>query len=179
MSEQERLEGHLCFCGLRMSRNPHPDAGKPEHLLPVGASYVCVPCSSKAHQTANERKIAAEAQLAAAREDHQRLHKQFQRETLRTSELSVIVKRFIYLHHVRDGHPAERWTKECDLCVVLADAVALLAKPLNAPRVERRQDGWVVYGLPDDEGSGRWFATEPEARAASTTRPERATNEQA
>lgn len=30
-----------------MSRNPHPNAGKPETLLTVGAVWVCIPCTTK------------------------------------------------------------------------------------------------------------------------------------
>lgn len=38
-------EAHECaFCGRPMSRNPHPDAGKPEKLCTVGAIYECIPC---------------------------------------------------------------------------------------------------------------------------------------
>jgi hypothetical protein len=56
----------------------------------------------------------------------------FQRETLRTSQLTKIVRRFVEEHHVRGGHPASRWSKACDLCVILADALELIGTPLNA-----------------------------------------------
>lgn len=90
-----------------------------------------------------QARAYADAAVKAEREDgiwkraYDNLYGQFQRETLRTSELSALVKRFIDEHHVRGGHPAIRWTKECALCVILADAVALLAKPLN----EEARDG--------------------------------------
>ncbi len=32
------------ICGGHLSKNPHPDAGKPEHLLEIGAQYECLPC---------------------------------------------------------------------------------------------------------------------------------------
>jgi len=35
------------FCGGQMSKNPHPDAGKPEKLLEAGAEYVCIPCQRR------------------------------------------------------------------------------------------------------------------------------------
>lgn len=34
-------------CGLPMTRNTHPDAGKPEMLNVVGASYGCLPCAER------------------------------------------------------------------------------------------------------------------------------------
>ena len=30
-----------------MTRNPHPNAGKPEHLNDVGATMGCLPCAEK------------------------------------------------------------------------------------------------------------------------------------
>ena len=47
--ERLRAPTPTCFCGLRMTLNPHPDAGKPERLLEVGAVYVCIPCLNKAN----------------------------------------------------------------------------------------------------------------------------------
>lgn len=32
-------------CGLQMSRNPHPDAGKVSSLMTVGATWECIPCT--------------------------------------------------------------------------------------------------------------------------------------
>lgn len=46
---EEEARAPLCFCGLPMAKNPHPDAGKPGQLLEVGAVYVCIPCLSKAN----------------------------------------------------------------------------------------------------------------------------------
>ena len=49
MSDATPCETGLeCRCGLPMSKNPHPDAGKTEHLTTVGAVWVCVPCTVKA-----------------------------------------------------------------------------------------------------------------------------------
>ena len=35
----------ICDCGLEMTRNPHPDAGKTSALPTVGAWFVCIPCT--------------------------------------------------------------------------------------------------------------------------------------
>lgn len=72
-----------------------------------------------------------ERALRDALEQEQR---KFRQETLRTSELSALLRRFIDEHHVRGGHPAERWSKECVLCVLLTEAVELLASPINRER---------------------------------------------
>lgn len=34
-------------CGLPQLQNPHPDAGKPEHVNWVGACRGCLPCAEK------------------------------------------------------------------------------------------------------------------------------------
>lgn len=61
----------VCDCGLPMARNPHPDAGKPDVLLNVGATYVCIPCTVRTrHGWANqarERRLELE-QLQARHE---------------------------------------------------------------------------------------------------------------
>lgn len=45
-----------CFmCGGPLSRNPHPNAGKPEWLSSVGATWVCIPCCMQACHNANSR----------------------------------------------------------------------------------------------------------------------------
>jgi len=56
---------HLCGCGLTMSKNPHPDAGKPGQLLEVGAVYVCIPCAQQARFRAYQRRVSAEAIASA------------------------------------------------------------------------------------------------------------------
>lgn len=64
-----------CACGRPMSRNPHPDAGHPDHITRVGTVLVCIPCTvesrhSAYHRTrdAERRAEALQAELAAARE---------------------------------------------------------------------------------------------------------------
>jgi len=36
-----------CNCGLPQAKNPHPEAGKMEHLNRIGACYGCLPCAEK------------------------------------------------------------------------------------------------------------------------------------
>lgn len=52
----------LCFKDY-MVRNPHPDAGKPNELLKVGAVYVCIPCSQKAKHNWAERATELEDKI--------------------------------------------------------------------------------------------------------------------
>lgn len=52
----------LCSCGLPMTVNPHPDAGKPGALLEIGAMLVCIPC-----MTSSRHQWAARAQKAESR----------------------------------------------------------------------------------------------------------------
>ena len=52
------------LCGGPMSRNPHPDAGKPGALLEVGAVWVCVPCTVRSRHGWSERYNEASAALA-------------------------------------------------------------------------------------------------------------------
>lgn len=69
-AEGERLRSPtpVCLCGLRTTLNPHPDAGKPEHFLKVGAVYVCIPCLNKSNhghcKEANKLRIERDAALA-------------------------------------------------------------------------------------------------------------------
>ena len=59
----DSAEPHTCSCGTAMSKNPHPDSGKPFSLLEVGPVWVCVPCSSsKIHAWATRARVA-EAKL--------------------------------------------------------------------------------------------------------------------
>ena len=51
------------LCGGQMSENPHPDAGKPDSLLTVGASYYCIPCGQMALHGWAERALKAEGKL--------------------------------------------------------------------------------------------------------------------
>jgi|GEM_PF-4162486 len=52
-----------CFCGLAMSKNPHPDAGKPFTLLETGPVWVCIPCQSGTLHRWCERAKKAETTL--------------------------------------------------------------------------------------------------------------------
>ena len=54
---KEMRERQECgICGQQtLTRNPHPDAGKPEHLLTVGATWECIPCNRRALHTAAEQ----------------------------------------------------------------------------------------------------------------------------
>ena len=54
-----------CACGLPMSRNPHPDAGKPAALLEVGAVWVCIPCTVKSRHKASQMAFRGAALLSA------------------------------------------------------------------------------------------------------------------
>jgi hypothetical protein len=62
----ERLECGLC--GGPVSRNPHPDAGKPSRILEVGAVWECIPCLVRARHSAFGRAQAAEQQVTALRD---------------------------------------------------------------------------------------------------------------
>ena len=59
---------HLPSCGLclgPMSKNPHPDAGIPKHLLEVGAIWTCIPCTVRARHKAFNRAQELEIELEA------------------------------------------------------------------------------------------------------------------
>lgn len=60
-----------CTCGMPMSRNPHPDAGKPTALLAVGASYVCIPCTVRGRHGWCEQASAAEREIDKARASYE------------------------------------------------------------------------------------------------------------
>lgn len=61
MSEEQK--GPLCFCGLRQTKNPHPEAGVPPGYLEVGTVYDCIPCLNKSRRAWSKRANKAEAQL--------------------------------------------------------------------------------------------------------------------
>lgn len=63
----EASHGPVCFCGLAKTKNPHPDAGKPERILEVGAVYECIPCLTKSRHEWSQRAIAAEQEAAGLR----------------------------------------------------------------------------------------------------------------
>jgi len=43
----DRLVIECINCGLPQCKNPHPNAGKPEHLNRVGACMGCLPCAER------------------------------------------------------------------------------------------------------------------------------------
>ena len=57
------IEIPTCHCGVQMSLNPHPEAGKTETLCEVGATFVCIPCCVKSRHVANQRKCEAQRNL--------------------------------------------------------------------------------------------------------------------
>ena len=65
------------ICGLcsqpYMVKNPHPDAGKPERYLEIGAVWECVPCGKKALHGWAKRALKAENQLEEVTAERDRL----------------------------------------------------------------------------------------------------------
>ncbi len=62
--EKTPAEIHSCaFCGGAMSKNPHPNAGKPPDYLTVGTQYECIPCAIKSRHSWAERAMKAESKL--------------------------------------------------------------------------------------------------------------------
>ena len=51
------------LCGREMSHNPHPDAGKYDRYLEVGAEQVCIPCTVKARLELAKRALEAETRI--------------------------------------------------------------------------------------------------------------------
>jgi hypothetical protein len=65
----QALELETCgWCKGPISRNPHPDAGKPATLLTVGAVWECIPCLNRSRQGWHERAMRAKAENARLRE---------------------------------------------------------------------------------------------------------------
>lgn len=60
MSEEPK--GPLCFCGLRQTKNPHPEAGVPPGYLEVGTVYDCIPCLNKSRHAWAKRANKAEGE---------------------------------------------------------------------------------------------------------------------
>lgn len=52
-------------CHGPLSKNPHPDAGKPSAVLEVGALYECLPCAVRARRDAQQRIRRLERQNQA------------------------------------------------------------------------------------------------------------------
>ncbi len=54
----------LCAkCGLPMSQNPHPRAGKPPDYLEIGTMYECIPCLVGNRHRWAERAMKAESAI--------------------------------------------------------------------------------------------------------------------
>lgn len=53
-------KGPLCFCGLKQTKNPHPEAGVPPGYLQVGTVYDCIPCLNKSRHEWSGRANKAE-----------------------------------------------------------------------------------------------------------------------
>lgn len=59
----ELKSGHCHKCGLQLSDNPHPEAGKPAHYLKVGCPKECIPCLSLSRHQWAARAMKAENAL--------------------------------------------------------------------------------------------------------------------
>lgn len=59
----DESKGPLCFCGLRQTKNPHPEAGVPPGYLEVGTVYDCIPCLNKSRRAWSKRANAAQGQV--------------------------------------------------------------------------------------------------------------------
>lgn len=76
-NELPRMAAPICcccaLCGGPMSRNPHPDAGKPDRVMGIGGKFVCIPCSHQQKRAAidlwKERAITAIGKLELLAED--------------------------------------------------------------------------------------------------------------
>jgi hypothetical protein len=68
------LELETCgWCKGPISRNPHPDAGKPATLLTVGAMFECIPCLTRNRHGWHQRATTAEADLRRLNAERERL----------------------------------------------------------------------------------------------------------
>jgi hypothetical protein len=63
----ELKPGHCHKCGLQLSDNPHPEAGKPSHYLQVGCPKECIPCVTLSRHQWAGRAMKAENELTDAR----------------------------------------------------------------------------------------------------------------
>jgi hypothetical protein len=59
----ENKLGLLHGCGLMMTANPHPDAGKSPEYLEIGCTYECIPCLAKSRRDWSTRALAAEKKV--------------------------------------------------------------------------------------------------------------------
>lgn len=66
-AKNERRECGICH-QMTLIRNPHPDAGKPERLVEVGAEWVCHQCALTANKRVRDQLADAEARAERLRE---------------------------------------------------------------------------------------------------------------
>lgn len=62
--DQQDTKGPLCFCGLKQTKNPHPEAGVPPGYLEVGTVYDCIPCLNKSRRAWSKQANKAKGELA-------------------------------------------------------------------------------------------------------------------
>ena len=67
MTDDRMKPGHCHKCGLPLTDNPHPEAGKPPHYLQVGCPKECIPCLTLSRHQWAGRAMKAESELADAR----------------------------------------------------------------------------------------------------------------
>lgn len=61
-----KAPGPPCFCGLKQTKNPHPEAGVPPGYLEVGTVYDCIPCLNKSRHAWSKKANRLQAELTAA-----------------------------------------------------------------------------------------------------------------
>ncbi|WP_321953156.1 hypothetical protein [Paraburkholderia bannensis] len=66
MDTKELKPGHCHKCGLALTENPHPEAGKPDHVLNVGCPKECIPCLTLSRHSWYTRAMKAESELRDA-----------------------------------------------------------------------------------------------------------------
>lgn len=75
MTDDRLKPGNCHKCGLPMSDNPHPEAGRPAHYLDVGCPRECIPCLVHSRHQWAGRAMKAENEVrdllaARATADH-------------------------------------------------------------------------------------------------------------
>jgi hypothetical protein len=124
----ERLAGELDRIGRHQPGVLMADDGSVWHpanlLLPAAALL---------------RELLAEPQgePVAWRTEFDRVQAQFEAETLRTSSLSDLLRRWVALH---DGdHEPGPWSRGCHRCALVAESRALMASPINTHPPQQRK----------------------------------------
>lgn len=65
--------GPLCFCGLKKTKNPHPEAGVPPGYLEVGTVYDCIPCLNKSRRAWSKKANRLQSELTASEQRNAKL----------------------------------------------------------------------------------------------------------